>query len=48
MLLHEPTSGLDLKGGTDFLNLLRLLREEGKAIFMSTHDIFRAKEIAAK
>ena len=34
------------KGGADFLNLLRQLKEEGKSIFMSTHDIFRAKEIA--
>ena len=46
VLLDEPTSGLDSKGGADFLNLLRELKEEGKAIFMSTHDIFRAKEIA--
>ena len=46
VLLDEPTSGLDPKGGADFLNLLRELRGEGKAIFMSTHDIFRAKEIA--
>ncbi len=46
ILLDEPTSGLDPKGGADFLNLLRELRSEGKAIFMSTHDIFRAKEIA--
>ena len=43
VLLDEPTSGLDPKGGADFLNLLRELKEEGKAIFMSTHDIFRAK-----
>lgn len=46
ILLDEPTSGLDPKGGADFLNLLRELRSEGKVIFMSTHDIFRAKEIA--
>ncbi len=46
VLLDEPTSGLDPKGGADFLNLLRELKAEGKAIFMSTHDIFRAKEIA--
>ena len=46
ILLDEPTSGLDPKGGADFLNLLRELRSESKAIFMSTHDIFRAKEIA--
>ncbi|MDE0555488.1 MAG: ABC transporter ATP-binding protein [Candidatus Poribacteria bacterium] len=46
VLLDEPTSGLDPKGGADFLNLLRQLKAEEKAIFMSTHDIFRAKEIA--
>jgi ABC-2 type transport system ATP-binding protein len=46
VLLDEPTSGLDPKGGAEFLDLLRQLRGEQKAIFMSTHDIFRAKEIA--
>ena len=46
ILLDEPTSGLGPKDGADFLNLLRELREEGKAIFMSTHNIFRAKEFA--
>ena len=46
VLLDEPTSGLDPKGGAEFLDLLRELKAEGKAIFMSTHDIFRAKEIA--
>ena len=46
ILLDEPTSGLDPKGGVEFLNLLAELREEGKAIFMTSHDIFRAREIA--
>ena len=46
ILLDEPTSGLDPKAGRDFLSLLDSLRAEGKAILMSTHDIFRAKEIA--
>lgn len=46
ILLDEPTSGLDPKAGHDFLELLDSLRAEGKAILMSTHDIFRAKEIA--
>ncbi|MFZ1685388.1 MAG: ABC transporter ATP-binding protein [Candidatus Zixiibacteriota bacterium] len=46
ILLDEPTSGLDPKAGFDFLRLLESLRNEGKAILMSTHDIFRAKEIA--
>ena len=30
----------------EFMQLLASLRQEGKAILMSTHDIFRAKEIA--
>jgi ABC-2 type transport system ATP-binding protein len=46
ILLDEPTSGLDPKAGFEFMNLLSSMREEGKAILMSTHDIFRAKEIA--
>lgn len=46
ILLDEPTSGLDPKAGFEFLRLLTSLRDEGKAILMSTHDIFRAKEIA--
>lgn len=46
ILLDEPTSGLDPQAGHEFLNLLESLRNEGKAILMSTHDIFRAKEIA--
>ena len=46
ILLDEPTSGLDPKSGAEFLQLLAELREENKAIWMTTHDIFRAKEIA--
>lgn len=46
MLLDEPTAGLDPKAAHEFLEILKGLREEGKAILMSTHDIFRAKEIA--
>jgi len=46
ILLDEPTSGLDPQSGQEFLELLIKLRNEGKSIFMSTHDIFRAKLIA--
>lgn len=46
ILLDEPTSGLDPKAGMEFINLLQDLRDEGKAILMSTHDIFRAKQVA--
>jgi len=46
ILLDEPTSGLDPKGGVEFLKLLEELRQEGKAVFMTSHDIFRARQIA--
>lgn len=46
ILLDEPTSGLDPKAGFEFIQLLSDLRNEGKSILMSTHDIFRAKEAA--
>jgi len=46
ILLDEPTSGLDPKAGAEFVQVLAELKGEGRAIFMSTHDIFRAKEIA--
>lgn len=46
ILLDEPTSGLDPKGGMEFLKLLDELRSENRGVLMTTHDIFRAKEIA--
>ncbi|MBI5471759.1 MAG: ABC transporter ATP-binding protein [Ignavibacteriae bacterium] len=46
ILLDEPTSGLDPQAGFEFIELLRSLRDDGKSILMSTHDIFRAKEVA--
>jgi ABC-2 type transport system ATP-binding protein len=46
ILLDEPTAGLDPKAGAEFLELLTRLKAQGKAILMSTHDIFRSKEIA--
>jgi len=46
ILLDEPTSGLDPKAGRDFIELLKSLKDEKRAILMSTHDIFRAREVA--
>jgi ABC-2 type transport system ATP-binding protein len=46
IILDEPTSGLDPKAADEFVQLLLGLREEGKSIFMSTHDIFRSKDMA--
>ncbi|RMG47810.1 MAG: ABC transporter ATP-binding protein [Acidobacteria bacterium] len=46
LLLDEPTAGLDPASAAEFIETLKELRRRGKAILMSTHDIFRAKEIA--
>jgi ABC-2 type transport system ATP-binding protein len=46
ILLDEPTAGLDPHAGLEFIQLLKDLRGEGKSILMSTHDIFRAKDVA--
>ena len=46
LLLDEPTSGLDPKAGAEFLETMIELRANRKAILMSTHDIFRVKDIA--
>ena len=46
LLLDEPMSGLDPKAAFELMHTLEELRARGKAILMSTHDIFRAKELA--
>lgn len=46
LLLDEPMSGLDPKAAADLVATLEQLRGQGKAILMSTHDIFRAKDLA--
>lgn len=44
LLLDEPTSGLDPKASNEFSELLKKLSDQGVAILMATHDLFRAKE----
>lgn len=44
LLLDEPTSGLDPKASNEFSVLLKELSDDGVAILMATHDLFRAKE----
>ena len=46
IVLDEPTSGLDPKGGFEFLEIIAGLKAEGRAILMSSHDIFRVKTMA--
>jgi ABC-2 type transport system ATP-binding protein len=44
LLLDEPTSGLDPKASNEFSGLLKKLSDQGVAVLMATHDLFRAKE----
>jgi ABC-2 type transport system ATP-binding protein len=46
LLLDEPTSGLDPHATSEFNALLRKLREHGVTVFMVTHDLLGAAEVA--
>lgn len=46
LLLDEPTSGLDPTAARDLMQLLARVRDDGFAILMSTHDVFRAARYA--
>jgi len=46
LLLDEPTSGLDPIATAEFTEIIRELGEEGRTIFMATHDIFNAASVA--
>lgn len=46
LLLDEPTSGLDPQATREFNGLLERLRAQGVTIFMVTHDLLSAAEVA--
>jgi ABC-2 type transport system ATP-binding protein len=46
LVLDEPTSGLDPHASVEFGKLMRRLAEQGAAVLMATHDLFRAQEMA--
>ena len=46
LLLDEPLSGLDPSAANEFCRLLRQLADDGAAVLMATHDLFRARELA--
>jgi ABC-2 type transport system ATP-binding protein len=48
LILDEPTSGLDPSASHEFSVLLRRFAARGAAVLMATHDLFRAKEVAAR
>lgn len=45
LLLDEPLSGLDPSAANSLCGLIARMRDEGRAVLMATHDIFRAKEV---
>ncbi len=48
LLLDEPLSGLDPSAANGLGKLIAKLRDDGCAVLMATHDIFRAKEIGTR
>jgi ABC-2 type transport system ATP-binding protein len=46
ILLDEPLSGLDPAAANDLVAVLRETAAGGTALLISTHDIFRAKDVA--
>lgn len=48
LLLDEPTSGLDPRASFEFSRIVRGLCEDGVAVLMATHDLFRARDLASR
>lgn len=48
ILLDEPLSGLDPAAANDLVTVLRETADGGAALLVSTHDIFRAKDVATR
>lgn len=48
VFMDEPTSGLDPKSTAEFTQICQLLAEEGKTIFMATHDLFNAVGVGTR
>lgn len=48
IFMDEPTSGLDPKASAEFTAICRQLADEGKTIFMATHDIFNAVNVGSR
>lgn len=48
LLLDEPLSGLDPQAASEFCLLVRQLADDGVAVLMVTHDLFRAKDVGTR
>ena len=47
-VFDEPTSGLDAVGVRDLLQIIKSLREQGKTILVTTHDLLHVGAFASK
>ncbi|HEX9737055.1 MAG TPA: ABC transporter ATP-binding protein [Thermoanaerobaculia bacterium] len=45
-LLDDPLAGLDPQATAELVDLLREVRQSGKAILLATQDLFQARELA--
>jgi len=48
ILMDEPTSGLDPKATHEFSEIVKQLSQNGKTVFMATHDIFNAVNVGTR
>lgn len=48
IFMDEPTSGLDPSATNEFTKICKELANDGKSIFMATHDIFNAVNVGTR
>jgi ABC-2 type transport system ATP-binding protein len=48
LILDEPTAGLDPRGMVEVREIIKILKIEGKTIFMSSHLLFEVQEVCDK
>jgi ABC-2 type transport system ATP-binding protein len=48
VFLDEPTSGLDPESARDVRSFIRALREDGRAVFLCTHNLDEARRLCDK
>ena len=46
LMLDEPTAGLDPRSASEFIDILHQLKDDGKTIISTTHDLYFASELA--
>lgn len=46
LMLDEPTAGLDPRSASELIDILYQLKEDGKTILSTTHDLYFASELA--